>query len=115
MQQYERIAIWVLLIMITIRLFFTNRQMSYYTASSPVSLMDLKEFDGFHPEIKQLYQDNIVNKLAPTIGEKMARIWNKSENAKIKAAFVTGDKSLPEAVTKIRNNIMNMPDILPSA
>ena len=113
MENYERIAIWVLLIMITIRVFFMNRQMSFYTANSPVSLMDLKEFDAVSPDIKQVYQDNIVTKLAPAIGRKLTGIWNDAANANAKASLMTGDKSIPVAITKVVANIAAIPTKLP--
>jgi hypothetical protein len=115
MQQYERIAIWVLLIMITIRVFFMNRQMSFYTANSPVSLMDLKEFDAVAPEIKQMYQDNIVTKLAPAIGRKLTGIWNDAANAKVKTSLTTGSNGIPTAITKVVANIDAIPTKLPGS
>ncbi len=113
MQQYERIAIWVLIVMITIRVFFMNRQMSFYTANNPVSMMDLKEFDSVSPEIKQIYQDNIIAKLAPAIGAKITGIWNDPANASKKAEVMTGAHNIPTAVNETIANINNIPTRLP--
>lgn len=55
---YERIALWVIVIVMFIKLFVIRE---FYTPSSPLSIMDLAEFRGLPDDLKQIWQTNIVN------------------------------------------------------
>lgn len=103
---YERIALWVLVIVMFVKLFVIRE---FYTASSPLSIMDLAEFNGVPGDIKQIWQDNLVNKIMPAIGAKMTEAWasvsatdKQNISTQINAAatqLVTNLNSAPITVT----------------
>jgi hypothetical protein len=99
---YERIALWVLVIVMFIKLFVVRE---FYTASTPLGIMDLAEFNGVPGDIKQIWQDNIVNKIMPAIGAKMTEVWGTVSTAdKLDITTKTG-----EAATQMVTNITNAP------
>lgn len=105
---YERIALWVLVIIILIKL-FVIREM--YTASSPLSIMDLAEFRGLPDDIKQVWQTNLVNTIMPAFGTKLTQAW-ASVSAADKQAFTT---QVAAAATQLASNIQNAPVVINSS
>jgi hypothetical protein len=99
---YERIALWILVIVMFVKL-FVIREM--YTASSPLSIMDLAEFRGLPDDIKQVWQTNIVNTIMPAIGTKFTQAW-ASVSAADKQTFTT---QVTAAATQLATNIQNAP------
>ena len=98
---YERIALWILVIVMFTKL-FVFREM--YTASSPLSIMDLAEFRGLPDDLKQIWQDNLINMVLPAIGTKITQAWNNSSTTRktaIRNEFST-------AATQLTTNINNI-------
>jgi hypothetical protein len=84
MYDWERIALWFIVLVMAVKIFM-GPQMSFYTASSPLSVMDLAEFKGLPDELKQFYQDNIVNRLLPAIETKFSATWAATPTARKEA------------------------------
>lgn len=99
---YERIALWVLIIVILVRLFVVRER---YTASNPMSIMDLAEFHGFPDDVKQLWQTNLTNTIIPAVNAKMAEIWNSVSTADKQ----TLNTQMSAAATQLATNIRNAP------
>jgi hypothetical protein len=59
--------------------------MSFYTASTPIGIMDLAEFKGLPDELKQFYQDNILNRLMPAVSAKFSTTWTAAPAARKEA------------------------------
>jgi len=98
---YERIALWILVIVMFIKLFVIRE---LYTASSPLSIMDLAEFRGLPDDLKQIWQDNLINMVLPAIGTKITQAWNNSSTTRktaIRNEFST-------AATQLTTNINNI-------
>jgi hypothetical protein len=99
---YERIALWILVVVMFIKLFVIRE---LYTPSSPLSIMDLAEFNGVPGDVKQIWQTNIVNTIMPAIGTKLTEAWsNVSSNDK--QSFTT---QAAQAATQLATNIRNAP------
>jgi hypothetical protein len=81
MYDWERIALWFIVFVIAVKIFM-GPQMSFYTASSPLSIMDLAEFKGLPDELKQFYQDNIVKRLVPAASYKFSAMWTAAPAAR---------------------------------
>jgi hypothetical protein len=105
---YERIALWILVIVMFIKL-FVFREM--YTASSPLSIMDLAEFSGLPDDLKQVWQTNIVNTIMSAFGTKFTQAW-ASVSAADKQAFTT---QVTAAATQLATNIQNAPIVINSS
>ena len=98
---YERITLWILVIVMFIKLFVIRE---LYTASSPLGIMDLAEFRGLPDDIKQIWQDNLINMVLPAIGTKITQAWNNSSTTRksvIKNEFII-------AATQLTTNINNI-------
>jgi hypothetical protein len=74
MHDWERIALWFILLVMAVKIFM-GPQMSFYTASTPMGIMDLAEFKGLPDELKQFYQDNVLNRLLPAFSAKFSAMW----------------------------------------
>jgi hypothetical protein len=74
MHDWERIALWFILLVMAVKIFM-GPQMSFYTASTPMGIMDLAEFKGLPDELKQFYQDNVLNRLLPAFSAKFSATW----------------------------------------
>jgi hypothetical protein len=74
MYDWERIALWIVVLLMALKIFMGS-QMSFYTAPTPLGIMDLAEFKGIPDEIKQMYQDIILNKIMPAINGMGTRAW----------------------------------------
>ena len=81
MYDWERIALWFIVLVIAVKIFM-GPQMSFYTASTPIGIMDLAEFKGLPDELKQFYQDNIVNRLLPAVETKFSATWAATPSAR---------------------------------
>jgi hypothetical protein len=97
---YERIALWILVIVMFIKLFVIRE---LYTPSSPLSIMDLAEFNGIPADVKQVWQTNLVNTVMPAVGQKMTEAWT---NFPGKQDFTT---QAAAAATQLAENIRNSP------
>ena len=95
---YERIALWVIVTVLLVRVFVIKER---YTANSPLGIMDLKEFNGFPDDVKQIWQDNVINKILPAVGTKMTQLWNNT-SATRKTAITT---EFSTAATQLTTNI----------
>jgi hypothetical protein len=95
---YERIALWILIIVMFIKL-FVFREM--YTASSPLSIMDLAEFRGLPDDIKQVWQTNVVGTIMSAVGAKLTEGW-AGVSAADKQTFTT---QAAAAATQLATNI----------
>jgi len=95
---YERIALWILVIVMFIKL-FVFREM--YTASSPLSIMDLAEFRGLPDDIKQVWQTNVVGTIMSAVGAKLTEGW-AGVSAADKQTFTT---QAAAAATQLATNI----------
>ena len=87
MHDWERIALWFIVLVLAVRIFMAP-QMSFYTASTPMSIMDLAEFKGLPDDVKQFYQDQVVNKLLPSVSAKVATTWGATSNAQKQATLM---------------------------
>jgi hypothetical protein len=105
---YERIALWILVIVMFVKL-FVFREM--YTASNPLSIMDLAEFQGLPDDVRQVWQTNIVNTIMPAIGTKLTQAW-ASVSAADKQAFTT---QVAAAATQLATNIQSAPIVINSS
>jgi hypothetical protein len=105
---YERIALWILVIVMFIKLFVFRE---LYTASSPLSIMDMAEFRGLPDDIKQVWQTNIVNTIMPAFGTKFTQAW-ASVSAADKQAFTT---QVTAAATQLAKNIQDAPIVINSS
>jgi hypothetical protein len=97
---YERIALWVIILVLLFKVFVIKER---YTPTTPLGIMDLKEFSGLPDDIKQIWQDNIINKILPTVGTKITEAWDNTSSARktaIKNEFST-------AATQLKTNIDN--------
>ena len=99
---YERIALWILVIVMFIKLFVMRE---LYTASSPLSIMDLAEFRGFPDDLKQIWQTNVVNTIMPAVGAKLTDGWTNFPAAD-KQTFT---EQVAVAATQLATNIQNAP------
>lgn len=91
MYDLERIALWFIVFVMALKIFM-GPQMSFYTASNPISIMDLAEFKNIPDELKQFYQDNILNRLIPAVSAKFNTTWaavSASRKEEIKAEQLT--------------------------
>jgi hypothetical protein len=105
---YERIALWIIVIVMFIKL-FVFREM--YTASNPLSIMDLAEFRGLPDDIKQVWQTNIVNTIMPAVGTKLTQAWTNFPEAD-KQTFKT---QAAAAATQLATNIQDAPIVINSS
>ena len=105
---YERIALWILVIVMFIKL-FVMREM--YTASNPLSIMDLAEFRGLPDDLKQVWQTNIVNTIMSAFGTKFTQAW-ASVSAADKEKFTT---QVTEAAAQLATNIRDAPIVINSS
>ena len=105
---YERIALWILVIVMFTKL-FVFREM--YTASSPLSIMDLAEFRGLPDDVKQIWQTNIVNTIMPAVGTKFTEAWTTFPAAD-KQTFTT---QVATAATQLATNIQSAPIVINSS
>ena len=105
---YERIALWILVIVMFTKL-FVFREM--YTASSPLSIMDLAEFRGLPDDVKQIWQTNIVNTIMPAVGTKFTEAW-ASVSAADKLTMTT---QITAAATQLVTNIQSAPIVINSS
>ena len=105
---YERIALWILIIVMFIKLFVIRE---LYTASSPLSIMDLAEFRGLPDDLKQVWQTNVVNTIMNAFGTKLTQAW-AGVSAADKQTFTT---QATAAATQIATNIQNSPVVINSS
>jgi hypothetical protein len=77
MYDWERIALWIVVLLMALKIFM-GPQMSFYTASSPISMMDLAEFKGLPDDLKQIYQDNVLNKVLTAYMAKGTSAWTNA-------------------------------------
>jgi hypothetical protein len=105
---YERIALWILVIVMFIKLFVFRE---LYTASSPLSIMDLAEFTGLPDDLKQVWQTNIVNTVMSAFGTKFTQAW-ANVSAADKEKFTT---QVTAAATQLATNIQNAPVVINSS
>lgn len=99
---YERIILWVLVIIMFIRMFVIREK---YTASTPPSIMDLAEFRGVPDDIKQVWSDTVVTRIMPAIGTKITQAWN-GLSADQKQSF---SSEATTAATQLSTNIEAAP------
>ena len=105
---YERIALWILVIVMFIKLFVIRE---LYTASSPLSIMDLAEFRALPDDVKQIWQTNIVNTIMSAFGTKFTQAW-ASVSAADKQSFTT---QVAAAATQLATNIRDAPVVINSS
>lgn len=105
---YERIALWIIVIVMFIKLFVIRE---LYTASSPLSIMDLAEFTGLPDDLKQIWQTNLVNTIMPAVGTKITEAW-ASVSAADKQTFTT---QVTAAATQLVTNIQNAAIVINSS
>lgn len=105
---FERIALWILVIVMFAKL-FVFREM--YTASSPLSIMDLAEFGGVPGDIKQIWQTNIINTIIPAASAKITAAWTSFPAAE-KEKFTT---QVAAAATQLATNIRAAPIVIKSS
>jgi hypothetical protein len=105
---YERIALWILVVVMFVKL-FVFREM--YTPSNPLSIMDLAEFRGLPDDLKQVWQTNIVNTIMPAFGTKFTQAW-ASVSAADKQKFTS---QVAAAATQLATNIQNAPVVINSS
>ena len=98
---YERVALWIIVIVMFIKL-FVIREM--YTASSPLSIMDLAEFRGLPDDLKQIWQTNFVGTIMSAVGTKLTEGW-AGVSAADKQTFTT---QVTAAATQLATNITNV-------
>ena len=80
MYDWERIALWIVVLLMALKIFM-GPQMSFYTASAPIGIMNLAEFSGLPDEIKQMYQDIILNRIMPAVNAMGSRAWTSASTA----------------------------------
>jgi len=107
---YERIALWVLVIVMFIKLFVVRE---FYTASTPLGIMDLAEFNEVPGDIKQIWQDNIVNKIMPAIGAKITEVWENVSTTDKQTITTQFDAAATQLVTNITNAPITVVDTPP--
>ena len=100
MYDWERIALWVIVFVMAVKIFM-GPQTSFYTASTPIGIMDLAEFKSLPDELKQFYQDNVLNRLVPAATTKFSATW-----AAVPAARKEEIKA--QQLTWINNTINNI-------
>jgi len=87
MYDWERIALWIVVLLMAMKIFM-GPQMSFYTATTPIGIMDLAEFKGLPDDLKQMYQDNVLNKVMTAYTAKGTTAWN-STSATVKQRIKT--------------------------
>ena len=87
MDNWERIALWVVVFLIALKIFIAP-QLSFYTPSTPMGIMDLAEFNGVPSDLKQFYQDKILNTLMPAYSSKLSAGWTNA-SAAVKQRILT--------------------------
>jgi hypothetical protein len=97
---YERVALWILVVVMFIKL-FVIREM--YTASSPLGIMDLAEFKGLPDDLKQIWQTNFVGTIMSAVGTKLTEGW-AGVSAADKQKFT---EQVTTSATKLATNISN--------
>lgn len=96
MYDWERIALWIVVLLMALKIFMGS-QMSFYTAPTPIGIMDLAEFSGLPDEIKQMYQDSILNKIMPAVNAMGSRAWT-SASTTVKQQLKTNMNTWADAV-----------------
>lgn len=105
---YERIALWILVIVMFIKLFVIRE---FYTPSNPLSIMDLAEFRGLPDDLKQIWQTNVVNTIMSAFGTKFTQGW-AGVSAADKQTFTS---QVAAAATQLATNIQNAPLVINSS
>ena len=70
------IAIWVAIAFLFILIMFKSGT-SFYNLTDKSNLMDLAEFVNIPSELKDVYKQQVVNKVAATAGNMVKTQWNR--------------------------------------
>jgi hypothetical protein len=105
---YERIALWVIVVVMFVKIFVVREM---YTASNPLSIMDLAEFRGLPDDLKQVWQTNVVNTIMSAFGTKFTQAW-ASVSAADKQSFIS---QAAAAATQLATNIQSAPVVINSS
>lgn len=127
---YERVALWVIVIILLIKVFLMTRRSYAYVGTNPpiyednaipdpsmpggdivppsvnvTGIMDLAEFRNLPDGLKTIWRSNIVNKLLPAVGTKVSSVW---------AAYGTANQNelstnITAGVDKLIENINEAP------
>lgn len=76
-------------------------RVSGYTASTPMSIMDLAEFKGLPDDVRQFYQDQLVNRLLPAVSAKFSTTWTAVPAAR-KQEILAGQRAwVDDVISKV--------------
>ena len=79
-------------------------RVSGYTASTPMSIMDLAEFKGLPDDLKQFYQDQLINKLLPAVSTKFTNTWAAAPSARKQDILVHYSRWVDDVINKVNSS-----------
>lgn len=95
---------WIILGLVLVILVLIAPRVSGYTASTPLSIMDLAEFKGLPDDVKQFYQDQLVNKLLPAMSAKFTSTWAAVPVARKQEIITAQQRWVDDFVTKVNSS-----------
>ena len=99
MKDYILLALTLLLAVLLVA-----PRVSGYTASTPMSIMDLAEFKGLPDDVKQFYQDQLVNRLLPAVSTKITTTWATVPTAR-KQEILAGQRAwVDDVINKVNSS-----------
>jgi len=78
-------------------------RVSGYTASTPMSIMDLAEFKGLPDDVKQFYQDQLVNRLLPAASAKFGTTWAAVPAARKQEIIASQQRWIDDVINKVNS------------
>jgi hypothetical protein len=96
---------WILAALVVVLAFLLiGPRVSGYTASTPMSIMDLAEFKGLPDDVKQFYQDQLVNRLLPAVSAKFGTTWAAVPAAR-KQEIIAGQRAwVDDVINKVNSS-----------
>ena len=79
-------------------------RVSGYTASTPMSIMDLAEFKGLPDDVKQFYQDQLVNRLLPAVSAKFGTTWAAVPAARKQEIIASQQRWIDDVINKVNSS-----------
>jgi hypothetical protein len=76
-------------------------RVSGYTASTPMSIMDLAEFKGLPDDVRQFYQDQLVNRLLPAVSAKFSTTWTAVPAARKQEILAGQQRWVDDVISKV--------------
>ena len=96
---------WIIAALVVVIAFLLiGPRVSGYTASTPMSVMDLAEFKGLPDDLKQFYQDQLINKLLPAVSSKFTTTWAATPSARKQEILSTYSRWVDDVISKVNSS-----------